>query len=180
MLRHPRVQPLVTAVASLMAALLTIGILAAMGGCGSAAQRTVTAAAVASVAIDDGTALAYETIGDEIAEDVAAEGGGFADWCIAMEPHWTRAARAGCAARALADLAFAGQALIDADATPGRQWAGAACGILRAVEDAWGAAEDPPAALVSARGLACALSGGYEISAPACDVGPVPGCEEVE
>ena len=173
--------PVVTFVASLGAALFVLACAAALGGCGSAAQRTVSALAVAAVTADRANATAYEVQADEAVDECRASGGTFEDcWCPAMATPWKRSSRAECAIESLADLALAGQHAIDAGDDLDGEWAGAACSTLAAVESAWMAAEDPPAVLAQARALVCALADGARVGEPECaPAGPPPPCGEV-
>ncbi len=150
----------------------------ALLGCGSAAQRTVSAMAVAAVAADDANATAYELIALQAVKDARDAGEGFPGWCTRMQGPWEGSCRAECAIEALADLAIAGQAIVDASKDLGPEWFAAACGVLAALEHAWAAGEDPPDVVTQARSLVCGLSGGDEDDPPTCaEPGPPPPCE---
>jgi hypothetical protein len=168
--------PVVTFVASVAAALFVLACAAILGGCG-AAQRTVSAVAVAAVVADDANATAYELQAREAIARVEAHGGDFTDWCSIMAEPWERSSQAECAISALASLALAGQHVIDAGGDLDAEWAGAACATLAAVESAWNAAEEPPAVLAQARALVCALADGARAGPPVCaPAGTPPPC----
>lgn len=174
---HPRAAGAVLSVVGvLLGAALVLACAAAVGGCGSAWQTAASATAIAAIEMDRGTTQAYKVIAHEAMDtSVTLE-----DWCETMAPHWERAARAECAAVALADLALTAQSILDAGENPGLPWAGAVCGATSAAMEIWGQVEEPPRALGKARGLACALAGSYAAPEPECEIGPVPGCEDVE
>lgn len=178
--RFPWLMPIATFLASLVAALFTLACAAMLGGCGSAAQRTVSALASAAVAADRVLGDSYDLQAREAVETVQAASGTFEDWCEAMAEPYANASRASCAIEALADLALAGQHALDAGEKLDGEWAGAACAALAAVESAWMAAEEPPAVLGQARSLVCAMSDGARAGPPVCaDPGPPPPCGEV-
>jgi hypothetical protein len=178
--RHPRAAWAVTVLAAVLSGVLVVACLSLSTGCGSAAQRTVSAMAVAAVAADDANATAYELIALQAVKDARDAGEGFPGWCRRMQAPWDRSCRASCAIEALADLALAGQALVDASKDLGPEWFAAACGVLAALDDAWSANGDVPQVVEQARSLVCGLSGGSEDDPPTChDPGPPPPCEEV-
>lgn len=147
-------------------------------GCGQG-QRVVSAMASAAVIADGLNAEAYELQAAEAVDRVKANGGTFSDWCSLMATPWERASRAECAIQALADLALVGQHALDAGEDLDAEWAGAACSTLDALTNAWTVAEDPPAALASARSLVCGLADGRRSDGPTCrDQGPPPPCGE--
>ena len=165
---------------TLGASLIVVGGLWLATGCGSAPQRTVSAMAVAAVTADKANATAYELIALQAVKDAKDAGTGFPGWCAIMQAPWDRSCRAECAIQALADLAIAGQAAIDAGDSLDAHWLEAACGVLAALDDAWAAGEDPPEVVKQARALVCGLAGGHEGDAPTChDPGPPPPCQEV-
>jgi hypothetical protein len=167
-------------VALLLAGVAVAACLSLASGCGSAAQRAVSAAAVVAVAADQANALAYEQIAADTLADVQSDGGSFPDWCAAMVEPWQTCSRVECAVEALADLAMTGQDILDAGDSLDAHWFSAACGALAAVDDAWAAAETPPAVLTQARKLICGLADGSRAGVPECaDPGPPPPCPEV-
>ncbi len=177
--RHRWLMPFLTAVAGALGCLLGLACLAALGGCGpSTWQRAASATAVAAVAADRANASAYERIGQEAITRIEAEGGTLAEWCEAVRPAWEATSRIECGIVALADLAVSAEDAVNAGSTPGPEWAGAVCGAMGAVEDAWTIGGTPPAALTSARALVCGLAVD-RVEPEACQIGPVPGCEEV-
>jgi hypothetical protein len=171
---------LLTLAVALLSAGLVVACLAMASGCGQQ-QRVVSALAVAAVAADDLNAAAYEVQARAAVDDCRESGGTFEGcWCPAMQTPWERSSRAECAIESLADLAVAGQHVVDAGADLDGEWAGAACEVLRALEAAWTAAEDPPAVVATARGLVCGLADGARAEPPECDAAPVPPpCPEV-
>jgi len=173
--------PLITFTASLLSALGLLACVSVLGGCGGGAwQKAASVTAIAAIEVDRAATSTYREIAEAELDRVEAAGGTLDDWCEAVAEPWSVALRIDCAAVAVADLAIAAQATLDAGETPGAEWAGAACGALSAAESVWGQVEDPPRALRVARELACALAGDYEAPPPECPVdGPPPGCEGI-
>jgi hypothetical protein len=167
---------LVTGTAVALSALFVFACVTVLSGCGQG-QRIVSAMAAGAVAADGLNAAAYELQAAEAVDRVKAHGGTFADWCGIMQGPWDRSSRAECAIQSLADLALAGQHVLDAGDDLDGEWAGAACSTLDALTDAWTAAEDPPAVLSTARALVCALADGGHSDGPTCrEPGPPPPC----
>lgn len=179
--RRPWLTPVVTFVVSLSAAAFVVACLSIAGGCGGSTwQKAASVTAIAAIEVDRAATDTYRRIANSELERAEEDGDTLEDWCGAVAEPWRVALRIDCAAVALADLAIGAQAILDADSTPGAEWAGAACGALSAVESAWGAASKPPAALSTARALVCALAGDREAPAPECPLDePPPGCEGV-
>jgi hypothetical protein len=177
--RHPRVAgAILSVIGVLLGVALAAACAAAVTGCGQG-QRIVSAMATAAVAADGINAEAYEIQAAEAVDRVKAHGGGFAEWCSTMQGPWDRASIASCAIEALADLALAGQHVLDAGDDLDAEWAGAACSTLDAITDAWTAAEDPPDVLATARSLVCGLADGGRSDGPTCrEPGPPPPCGE--
>lgn len=175
---HPRLLWAMTFAASLLAGVLCVACLALATGCTRGAWQTaVTATAVAAVGVDSANAAATSAIGARELARVQGEGGTLADWCEAVREPFDVTGRITCGARAVADLALAGQAVLDAGETPGIEWARAACGALAAVTDAWGASDEPvPAPLAAARALACGLAGGSGAEPEPCLVAQPSVC----
>jgi hypothetical protein len=174
--QHPRALWAVTFAATVIAGLSLAACLSLATGCGQG-QRIVSAMAAGAVAADGLNAAAYEIQAAEAVERVKAHGGTFSDWCGLMQGPWDRASTAECAIQSLADLALAGQHVLDAGDDLDGEWAGAACSTLDALTDAWTAAEDPPAVLSTARALVCALADGGRSDGPTCrEPGLAPPC----
>jgi hypothetical protein len=96
-----------------------------------------------------------------------------------MADPWEDASRAECGIVALADLAIAGQAAIDAGDGLDDHWLDAACGVAAALADAWTIAEQPPALLTAARALVCGFAAA-PLPPRTCEIPEiVPGCQGV-
>jgi hypothetical protein len=178
MAHHPRTAGVILSIVGVLLGAILVAACAPLFGCGQG-QRIVSAMATAAVAADGINAEAYEIHAAEAVDRVKAHGGGFSEWCSIMQGPWDRASIAECAIEALADLALAGQHVLDAGDDLDAEWAGAACSTLDALTDAWTAAEDPPAVLATARSLVCGLADGGRSDGPTCrEPGPPPPCGE--
>jgi hypothetical protein len=160
-------------------------------GCGAATQqRIVSITAISAATADDLAATAWETGADIIAAEVETdefvpEDGQFAEWCERAADLWDGTARAACFARALGNVAIAGQRAIDAvdgdevDTAAWVQWAGVAAAAVAALVNAWEGVPDtePPSFLVEADNILRLYLG--DGLAPRCDVTPIPQCPAV-
>lgn len=159
-LRHPRAAGAVlSALGALLGAMLVLGLVVTASGCGQR-QAIANATAVASVTTSRGAIAWFEAEWQE-AEDAAAEAhGSVADVCDAVSEAHRVAQRVECAAVALADLAIAGQALIDASADDA-EWTAYLAAIpplIVAVRVAFEAADyEPPAGVTQALGVLAGL-----------------------
>jgi hypothetical protein len=150
-------------------------------GCASLPQRIASAAAVVSVTTARTNIAWWNEQATTSLDRVASEGGGIADWCEAVSEAHQTAQRVTCAADALADLAVAGQQLVDAGADSGSTWTAWLSGVppvLDALESAFAAADyHPPATLTAALGALRALIGVIAPGGPApppCEVTQYP------
>lgn len=145
---HPRLLWLVTFAATVAAGALAAACLSLASGCGSLPQSIASGAAAVDVAAERAIVAWVDDQAQQIEDDVAADGGTSDDWCNAMAPVHRTAQRVMCAARALGDLALAGQEIIDtagADSADWQDWLSAVPGVLAALQSAFGAADyDPP------------------------------------
>ena len=157
---------------------------ALLGGCGSAWQTTVRATAVAAIAADQVLAESYRACSQEQIEDIETnppeEWSAFAEYCRRMQPVYEVIEQIGCAVDALKDLVLAANEILEAGEEPDQHWAGAVCGVARAIRSAWEIAEDPPDVLDTVVNLACGLANGWVVEHEPCDVGTIPGCEVAE
>jgi hypothetical protein len=176
--RHPRATAAaLSVVAVLLGAALVIACASALPGCGGAAQTIASTAATVDVAVERSMVSWLKERAQEIEDDVAADNGTVEDWCEAMGPVHRTAQRVICAARALGDLALAGQEIIDtagADSAEWTDWLGALPPVVVALQDAFEAADyEPPAAVSRALRMLGALvdlvSGGDAADVP-CEV----------
>jgi hypothetical protein len=178
---HPRALWFVTFLATILAGALLSLWLSLAAGCGSAPQAIASAAATVDVAVERAMVGWLKAKAQEIEDDVAAHEGTINEWCSRMaEPHQT-AQRVICAARALGDLALAGQEIIDtagADSPEWTDWIAALPPLVLAVEDAMEAADyEPPASVARALrmlgGLIDLMGGGDAADVP-CEVTTAP------
>jgi len=179
---HPRAAgAILSVIGVLLGAALVIACASALGGCSGAPQAIASAAATVDVAVERSMVAWLKAKAQEIEDDVAAHDGTVEAWCEAMGPVHQTAQRVVCAARALGDLALAGQEVIDtagADSADWQDWLAALPPLVLAVEDAMEAADyEPPAAVARALrmlGALVSLVGGDAADVP-CEVtdGPV-------
>lgn len=164
---HPRLLWLVTFAATVAAGALAAACLSLASGCGSLPQSIASGAAAVDVAAERALVAWVDDQAQQIEDDVAADGGTSDDWCNAMAPVHRTAQRVMCAARALGDLALAGQEIIDtagADSADWQDWLSAVPGVLAALQSAFGAAGyEPPAAVSRALRM---LGGLLDLLAP--------------
>jgi len=164
---HPRLLWLVTFAATVAAGAIAAACLSLAAGCGSIPQQIASTAATVDVAVERSIVAWVADRAEEITDDVAAEGGTIDDWCDAMAPVHRTAQRVMCAARALGDLALAGQEIIDtagADSPEWSDWLASVPPLVAAVQSAFEAAGyEPPAAVSRALRM---LGGLLDLLAP--------------
>lgn len=166
--RHPRAAgAILSVIGVLLGAALVVACASLVGGCGNIPQAIASAAATVDVAAERAVVAWLEEQAQQIEDDVAAREGTVEDWCEAMGPVHQRAQRVICAARALGDLALAGQEILDtagADSPAWTEWLAALPPLVVAVEDAFEAADyEPPAAVARALRM---LGGLVDLFAP--------------
>jgi hypothetical protein len=151
--RHPRLAYPLVVVAAVLGTMLAVAC-ASLVGCGNIPQQIASGAATVDVAVERAIVAWLDDQAQAIEDDVAADHGTVDEWCEAMGPVHRKAQRVICAARALGDLALAGQEIIDtvgADSPEWTEWLGAVPPLVTAVLDAFEAADyEPPAAVTRA------------------------------
>jgi hypothetical protein len=151
--RHPRLAYPLVAVAAVLGTMLAVAC-ASLVGCGNIPQQIASGAATVDVAVERSIVAWVDEQAQAIEDDVAAHEGSVEEWCEAMGPVHRTAQRVICAARALGDLALAGQEIIDtagADSPEWTEWLGAVPPLVTAVLDAFEAADyEPPTSVTRA------------------------------
>ena len=148
----------------------------ALIGCASLPQRIASATATVAVSVERSTIAWYNEQSAAALDQVASEGGGIPEYCEAVREAHQTSQRIFCGADALADLAVAGQQLVDAGQDSGSDWTAWLAGVppvLVALEDAFAAGHySPPSWVTSAISALEALIG---VVAPGAEA--LPPCE---